>query len=324
MAGATFMRPDDAGLTWKPKMKIDDKKSITGIDVLSMAINPLDPDNIYIGTKANGIFETLDGGETWRQVPFADRVYGLAFDPFNPNVIYGSGVFEGRAKLFRCAQKDMCMNQQLEWDEIYTEPSEGTVISSLAIDPANPQAVYLGTSRGVMLKLSSGERGWLDLKEMNGPIVGIVFNHADSNNIFFAVFERGIFETKDGGVTAEDVTRSMGTAMNTSMVYSIATDINSPGVVYVGTGNGIFQRRPDGSWVELNIIESSRAYPIRAIAVNPNDSRQIIYSSAKAIYKSNDGGVTWSTFQLDTTKEIGVLRFDPKNPQRIFAGLRKF
>ncbi len=116
----------------------------------------------------------------------------------------------------------------------------------------------------------------------------------------------------------------MGTAMNTSMVYSIATDINSPGVVYVGTGNGIFQRRPDGSWVELNIIESSRAYPIRAIAVNPNDSRQIIYSSAKAIYKSNDGGVTWSTFQLDTTKEIGVLRFDPKNPQRIFAGLRKF
>lgn len=324
ISAATFIRSDDSGSTWEPRMRIDDKKNIAGIDVLSMAVNPFDPNNVYIGTEANGLFETLDGGETWRQVPFANKVYGLAFDPTNPNMIYGSGVLEGRAKLFRCNQKDMCMNQQLEWDEIYTEPSEGTIISSLAVDPKNPRFVYFGTSDGVILKLSDGDRGWLDLKEADGPVTGISFDAADSSHIFFAVFQRGILETKDGGQTMENITIKIDPARSTTTIYTITADPYLPGVAYVGTGSGIFKRNPDESWSELNIIESSRAYPIRVVAVNPKDSRQITYSSAKAIYRSYDSGATWSTFQLDTAKEIGVLRFDPQNADRIFAGLRKF
>jgi hypothetical protein len=74
----------------------------------------------------------------------------------------------------------------------------------------------------------------------------------------------------------------------------------------------------------VNIIESSKAFPVRAIAINPQNSKEIIYSSAKALYKSVDGGVTWATFQLDTTKEISVLLYDPTNAAKIYGGLRSF
>ena len=84
-------------------------------------------------------------------------------------------------------------------------------------------------------------------------------------------------------------------------------------------------RRSGGdSWNAMNLIESSKAFAIRSIAINPKNSKEIMYSSAKALYKSTDSGVRWATFQLDTAKEISVLKYDVADPVKIYAGLRSF
>jgi len=318
MASATMIRSDDGGTTWNPKIKIDDKKTIAGINVLSMTINPSDSNIIYMGTEANGLFVTKDGGETWSNVAFADKVYGLAFDSQNPNIIYGSGVVNSRAKIYKRLQEDQ------EWKEIYTEPSDKTIISSLAIDKINSQIVYAGTSTGVIIKSTDGGQTWASLTKVEGPVISIAFDAANSEHVFFGVFQIGVFETKDGGTTVNNITRSMDTIGNTSSVYTLIADPYLPGVVYVGTEKGIFHRTADEKWSALNIIESSKAFPIRTITINPQNSKEIIYSSAKAIYKSTDGGLKWATFQLDTTKEISVLRYDPTDSTKIYAGLRSF
>ena len=318
MASATVIRSDDGGGTWNPKIKIDASKTIAGIDVLSMAINPSDSNIIYIGTEASGLFVTKDGGETWSNVAFADKVYGLAFDSQNPNIIYGSGVVNSRAKIYKRLQEDQ------EWKEIYTEPSDKTVISSLVIDKINSQIIYAGTSAGVIIKSTDGGQTWASLKKVDGPVISIAFDATNSEHVFFGVFQVGVLETKDGGITIDDITRSIDVAGNTSSIDTIMADPSSSGVIYVGTDKGIFYRTADGKWNALKIIESSKAFPIRAIAVNPQNSKEIIYSSAKAIYKSTDGGLKWATFQLDTTKEISVLRYDSTNTSKIYAGLRSF
>ena len=283
-----------------------------------MAINPNNPNVIYIGTDANGLFVTKDGGEIWSNVAFANKVYGLAFDPQNPDIIYGSGVVNGRAKIYKRLQEDQ------EWKEIYTEPSDKTIISSLAIDKVNSQVIYAGTSIGVILKSTNGGQTWASLTKAGGPIISIAFDIANDLHVFFGVFQVGVLETKDGGITIDDITRSIDVAGNTSSIDTIMADPSSSGVIYVGTDKGIFYRTADGKWNALKIIESSKAFPIRAIAVNPQNSKEIIYSSAKAIYKSTDGGLKWATFQLDTTKEISVLRYDSTNTSIIYAGLRSF
>lgn len=320
---ATFMRTEDGGGTWTPKMKIDEKKSIAGIDVLTMAIHPQDQNIIYLATESNGLFVSKDAGETWSQQAFADKAYGLKFDPFNPDVMYGSGVFNGRAKIYKR------MIEGEEWKEIYTEPADGTVISSLAISPRNPRLLYAGTSNGVIIKSTDGGNSWVNLRltyesNFNAPIVSIGFDPANDSHVFFASFQMGVLETRNGGESIENVTREMDPIGNTASIYTLQTDPYQSGVVYVGTGNGLFVRTGDGDWKCLNIIESSKAYPIRSIAINPRNSNEIMYSSAKAIYKSVDGGRKWSTFQLDTSKDISIIRYDSANPSRIYTGLRSF
>ncbi|KKQ44505.1 MAG: Glycosyl hydrolase [Candidatus Moranbacteria bacterium GW2011_GWC2_37_8] len=321
IANATFLKSEDGGGVWNPKIKIDDKKNIAGVDVLTMAIHPIDQNIVYLGTAANGLFVTKDGGENWTQIAYADKAYGLLFDPRNPDIMYGSGIFNGRAKIF----KRLAEGQ--EWKEIYTEPADGTTISSLAISNRNPQILYAGTSNGVIIKTTDGGQTWVNLKmenNSNAPIVNIGFDAASDAHVFFAVFQTGILETRNGGATLEDATKQIDKIGNVSSVFTLTTDPYFPGVVYAGTGNGIFRRNGDGSWNALNLIESSKAFPVRSIAVNPLNSREIMYSSAKAIYKSTDGGQKWSTFQLDTNKDISIIKYDVVNPARIYAGLRKF
>jgi photosystem II stability/assembly factor-like uncharacterized protein len=318
MANATIIKSEDGSGTWNPKIKIDDKKTIAGIDVLSMAIKPDDPNTIYIGTDANGLFMTKDGAETWTQVPFANKVYGLVFDPNSPEVIYGSGIFNERAKIYKRLQEGQ------EWKEIYTEPANGTTISALAIDKANSQVLYAGTSEGVILKTTDGGQTWSSLKKAGGPVISIAFDATSDSHVFFGIFQVGVLETKNGGTTIDDISKNIDTSGNTTSIFTLVADPYSSGIIYVGTENGIFKRAADGTWSALNIIESSKAFPIRVIAINPGNSKEVMYSSAKAIYKSSDGGVTWATFQLGTTKEISILRYDVTNTAKIYAGLRSF
>ncbi len=318
MANATVIRSDDDGVTWNPKIKIDDKKNISGVDVLSMEINPNDSSIIYIGTVSNGLFMTKDKAETWTQVPFADKAYGLVFDPSNPDTMYASGVFNGRAKVF----KRLAEGQ--EWKEVYTEPADGTIISTLVIDKTNSQILYAGTSAGVIIKTTDGGATWVNLRKADGPVIGIGFDNANPMHIFFGIFQVGVLETKDGGKTIDDITKKIDTNSNTSSVYTLVADPYLPGVVYVGTDKGIFRRSGGDTWNAMNIIESSKAFPVRVIAINPKNSKEILYSSAKAIYKSTDSGATWATFQLDTNKDISAVRFDQTDPTKIYAGLRSF
>lgn len=318
MANATVIKSEDGAVTWNSKIKINDKKTIAAVDVLSMDINPVDPNAIYIGTESNGLFVTKDGAESWQEVPFADKVYGLFFDPQNTEIMYGSGIFNKRAKIYKRFQEGQ------DWKEIYTEPSEDTTISTLALDETNPQTIYAGTSEGVILKTTDGGQTWSNLKKADGPIISIVFDKANSSHIYFGVFQVGVLETKDAGKTIENITGKFENAGSSLSVYTVVADPYLSGVAYVGTEKGIYRRSADEKWTEMNIIESSKTFPIRSIAINPKNSKEIIYSSAKAIYKSSDFGATWSTFQLDTVKEISLLRYDPLNPSKIYAGLRKF
>lgn len=321
MANATMLKSVDGGMSWNPKVKINDKKTIEGIDILSMAIHPVDQNIVYVGTMSNGLFVTKDGGEIWAQVPFADKAYGLVFDQRNPDVMYGSGVFNGRAKIFK-----RLMDGQ-EWKEIYTEPADGTTISTIAINKVNPQILYAGTSEGVIIKTADGGQTWVNLKinaDLKGPIVSIGFDAANDSHVLFAVFQVGVLETKNAGASIENITEKIDTVGRTNSIYTLTVDPYLGGVAYVGTGNGIFRRGGGDEWKSMNLIESSKAWPVRAIAINPKNSKEIMYSSAKAIYKSIDTGGKWATFQLDTSKEISILKYDAVDPLKIFAGLRSF
>jgi len=319
MTKATVIKTADGGTAWEAKIKMDDKKDISSINVLSVAVDPFDENTIYLGSEKNGIFVSHDGAETWEQMNFPEKVYGLALDHSIPDVIYASGVFKDRAKIFKKIGKGS------EWKEIYTEPSDGTIISSLAIDKFNANILYAGTSQGVIFKTTDGGSTWNNLYKADAPVTSIAFDSSNSTIVYFGVFQRGLLRTSNGGSQVENITHILSGLGGNQNVFSVVADPRVSGTVYVGLSNGISKSVDGGAtWTEINVLGSSKNFPARVIAVNPQNSKEIVYVAGKAIYKSVDGGSQWATFQLDAPKDISGIVYNKNNPSIIYAGLRNF
>ncbi len=321
-SGGGFLKSTDGGQNWEAKVKIDDNKNIAGANVLSIAIDPQDSQIIYIGTKEDGIFMTKDGAESWEKLDFPPvKVYGLAINSFNAQIIFVSGVWQGRGKIYKSE------NSGTDWKEIYTEPADGTVITALAASPFDGNVLYAGTSEGAIFKTTSGGESWSNLTKAPSAVTSIAFDAASADAVYFAIFKGGILGTRDGGKTFSDLAKNIegGRKLRrASQVFSIAADPREAGILYAGLDEGIMKSANFGeTWDPLNILESSKGFPVRAIAVNPQNSKEIIYSSAQAVYKSIDGGVQWSTAQLQTSKIVSVFKYDPQNPGTIYLGLKK-
>lgn len=320
-----FLKSTDNGGTWTAKTKTGEKTTLSPADILSMAISPLDPNVIYLGTASHGIYMSKDGAENWANLKFADKVYGLVVGSVGESeVIYASGVASGRGKIFKRE------GESQPWKEIYTEPSDGTFISALATDRRNSQTIYAGTSDGVLIKSIDGGANWNNLnvsrEKLGALIANIVLDSKDPGVIYLAAYRKGIFVSRNAGSDFSEVTAGMSQSMlGSSSVQSLFVDPSRGGTLYAGMDNGILRSVNYGqTWEALDIIESSKKFPVRALAINPKNSSEIIYSSSKAIYRSMDGGVRWNTFQLDTAKSISVIGFSPENTDTLYAGLRNF
>jgi photosystem II stability/assembly factor-like uncharacterized protein len=321
---ANFIKTLDGGKNWENKITIDDKSNIGNVNVLSMAVNANNGDNVYIGAESEGLFTTTTGGDKWEKLPISvSKIYGLALDKSNSQVIYASGVLNKRAKIFRSG------NGGKDWVEIYTEPAGDSIISSLEISAKDPKVLYCGTSLGVILKTIDGGQTWRSIFKASGPIVSISFDSINDNALYFGVFQGTVLRTMDGGNTVEDLSKlkadkaGEGTVFN-KKAYSLAADPKNSGVIYVGTDTGMVKGTDYGnSFVEIKILESSKKFPIRAIAINPFNSAEILYSNSGVIYRSSDGGITWFTFQLNSANSVSAMKYNPLNPNIIYAGLRK-
>lgn len=313
---ASALRSDDAGSSWQQKIRIDDKKTISAASVLAIAVHPSDPGIIYLGTEKHGILLSRDGAESWQALDFPDKVYGLVLNPQDPQEIYASGVQDKRAKIYKKYGEG-------EWQEIYTEPSDETTISALAIDPRSGSVLYAGTSEGVIIKTENGGATWKNIGKLDRPVVSISFDAKTSSRVYFGEFRGKVWSSENAGSTLNDLTSGIYDVSRGASVYAVLADPWFAGTVFVGTDNGIFKSTDAGrTWTALALIESSKEFPIRAFAVNPKNSKEMVYAAGKAIYKSTDGGAHWATFQLDTKKDVGALRYYAADPNKILAGMR--
>ncbi len=314
------MRSTDSGITWEIKNKVDEETSISAVDVLTIIIDPVETDTVYLGTKDKGILISEDNAEKWRKFssPTESNVYGLAINYFNNKTMYASGTASGRGKIFKTE------NGGETWSEIYTEPADGTYITAISMNPNNPQNIFVGTNRGVILRTSDGGANWDNLHSAGGAISKIIFSEDGKNNIYFLVYQNKILLADENGLNFREMERKSG---NTDLptIYSFDIDKNKNGTMYIGTERGLYRSNNYGeSFEELDIIASSREFPIRSVIVSPFNSNEIIYSAAQAIYKSSDGGEEWSTFQMNTSKSISDIEFSTSSPNLIFAGFRSF
>jgi photosystem II stability/assembly factor-like uncharacterized protein len=311
----------DGGEIWLERSKGNTGSVDTSsVETLSLIINPYDASMAYVGARGAGILKTEDGGQNWQYLPFqSEKVYGLDIDPIDSKIIYASGVWQKRGKIFKS------LDGGKTWGEIYTSPSVGPLIISLQIDKRNPKVVYAATSDNQVIKTTDGGGSWKSIFVAPGPVTEIAIDKADSNLIYFAAPTRGVFKSDDGGKKIEDISKDFSKLLLGSQdVNALETDPQNGGWVYVAGGMGILRSKDAGKkWDKIEVLNNPATFPVKALAINPKNSAEIIYGAAQAVYKSIDGGTNWATTQFETSKAINILEYSATNPEIIYLGLSK-
>jgi photosystem II stability/assembly factor-like uncharacterized protein len=105
-----------------------------------------------------------------------------------------------------------------------------------------------------------------------------------------------------------------------------------PNVFYVGAVNGGVWKTDDSGRTWAPIFDDQPSQAVGAIAVAPSDPKIIYVSSGEGLarpdlavgdgmYKSTDAGKTWTHLGLRNSQGIPALAVDPRDPNRIFAGV---
>lgn len=307
----------DGGKNWEVSGESTDKLNLQSIDVLSIAVNPFDGKNIFLGLRSGGILKSEDGGNTWDHLNYqSEKVYGLAIDHADGRILYASGVWQKRGKIFK--SYDLGRN----WEEIYTAPSAGPLVIALMMDKRNAKVLYAATSDNQVIKTEDGGQTWKNIFTAPAPVVQVAIDSGNSNLIYYNVLNRGIFRSKNGGENAEEINKNFSEVPSGNQnIGTIEVDPVNSGWLYAAGAMGIIRSKDTGnSWEKIEILNNAQNFPVKTLAVSSFNSKEIIYGAAQAAYKSADGGATWTTFQFESTKNVNVLKYNPVEAGTIYLG----
>lgn len=120
-----------------------------------------------------------------------------------------------------------------------------------------------------------------------------------------------------------DVSDSVPAASWHSNVYSITRCQANPNILYCGTeAGGVYKSTDHGaSWNIVSLSEYVR--DVRAIEVHPGNPDIALYGARGKVYRTTNGGGTWTTVGQAGFQSLGLyvwdLHFNPSNPNMIYA-----
>ncbi len=298
-----------------------------GARINTIAVNPKNTDEMYLGFSTGGLFRTSDGGENWESIFEENLFYAISaiqIDPNDENIIYiGTGDHNISGYPFTGDGVYKSIDKGTTWQAMGL--AEESIISRLAISQSNSQVIYAAAmgipferndKRGLYKSIDGGEN-WekvLFVNESTG-IIDLIIDPTDDNIVYAASWTRirsnlesiitsddaHIYKTTDGGVTW---TRLEG-------------GLPSENVTRIGLSM---------SGQDNNILFASYSGP------DGRDSCSTGGDDLTGIYKTENGGDTWKDILGPDDSDglpcrvqggfawyFGQVRVNPNNDDDIFV-----
>ena len=207
---------------------------------------------------------------------------------------------------------------------------------ALAVDPNNPQIVYLGVdgdpapgkSGGGIFKSEDGGYSWKLLPQQPGSrrmFYALAVDPTDSKRIYWGACGTGggLYRSEDGGQSWPLVFKQE------TWVFNVL--VTAKGEVYC-PGKNLWHSSDHGAtWKKLTDLQEP-GQSIVGLEVDPRDPKTLWYSSLKwggrsygYVYKTTDGGKTWTdiTGNLPCRGPL-ILRFNPATNELWAGGVGLF
>ncbi|RCK73613.1 MAG: Glycosyl hydrolase, BNR repeat precursor [Ignavibacteriae bacterium] len=320
----------------------------------SVAVDPLNPDIIYIGAANGGVWKTTNGGNSW--FPLTENELSLAMgaiaiDPNNPDVIY-AGTGEALAGTNRTTYFGAGLlkstNGGMSWQRITNGFGSNTHFSKIAIRSSNSNYVYAALATGLWYASSPTNQGiW---RSTNGGInwtrtlnvtraFDVIIHPVGQDTVYAAVgntsSSSGFYKSTDAGqswiqqntglISASSIRRMhiSQSQNNPSIIYAVTNSSDSTRV-FKSTNGGNSWFRVGGNYWFGGIWGSTyydQGWYDLYIAVNPSNP-DVVYVGNVDLMKTTDGGNTWTRLVSSWDGKAHVdqhsIAFHPYNHETIF------
>jgi photosystem II stability/assembly factor-like uncharacterized protein len=276
---------------------------------------------VYLGAANGGVFKSVNSGVNW--TPVTDgwgwelfSIGALALDPTNANVVYaGTGEANNSVDSYDGNGLLRSADGGQTWQSLGLQATAR--IARVAVDPSNPSRIFVaamgtqfstGPDRG-LYRSEDGGQNWsrvLFVSDSTGA-TDVLINPAHPETVYCATLERvrrytyrrahgpesGIWRSADHGSTWTRLTSGLPTPSDSVGRIALALCATKPSIVYAQIGSG-----PGLGWVGLGM------------------------------YRSLDGGQTWSRRDTDTSFRsafggfcwyFGDVAVDPNNENVVYA-----
>jgi photosystem II stability/assembly factor-like uncharacterized protein len=273
--------------------------------VMSIAVNPKNKFEYYVGVASGGVWKTVNDGTTWTPVFDTEGSYSIGWvtvDPNNPSVAWvGSGESNSQRSVGYGDGIYRSDDGGKSWNNLGLKKSEH--IGRMVIDPRDSKVVYVaaegplwgpGGDRGLYKSTDAG-KNWkaiLTVSENTG-VVDVAMDPSNPDILYASAYQRRrhVFTLIDGGPES---------------------------AIYKSTDAGASWNKVKSG---LPTVDMGRI----GLAVSPADPN-IVYATVEAadgkggIFRSNDKGGTW---ERRNEFDAGAMYYsrvvpDPKNVDRIF------
>jgi photosystem II stability/assembly factor-like uncharacterized protein len=285
-----------------------------GGDARSFAYSPADPAHIYMGTTANWIYESTDGGATWKRLARLGKgddlvVDNLVVDSSDPRTIY-AGVWQ----LDRTNGGIYISHDSgLTWTS--SADMEGKSVRALSQAPSDPKILIAGAISGVYSSSDSGVH-WTQISPRgNGEILkveSVAIDPTDPKIVYAGTWHLP-WKTTDGGATWHSIKQGL---IDDSDVFSIIIDPTRPSVVYASACSGIYLSSNGGELFHKVQGIPSTARRTRVLMQDPANRQAVYAGTTEGLYKTLDGGANWVRM-TGPDVIINDVYVDPKNAQHV-------
>ena len=272
-----------------------------GGDARAFAAVPGEPQHLYLGTINSWIYESVDGGASWRRLSKLDSADDLVVDHIvvdaaNPATIYaaawkldqpGGGLWVSRDK-------------GRSWSAV--EGLHGQSIRALAQAPSEPGILIAGTLEGVFRSRDGGAT-WEQISPPGSreihEVESLAIDPGDPDVVYAGTWHLP-WKTTDGGKNWHNIKKGV---IDDSDVFSIIIDPAQPKIVFASACSGIYKSENAAELFKKIEGIPSTARRTRVLKQDP-DNREVLYAgTTEGLYKTVDGG---KHFQRMTGPEVIV------------------
>lgn len=291
-------------------------KSIGSVNSLSFAMDPSDNNAVYLGSFDNGLFYSYDGAKNWQIAEGLGKVTvrAIAVDPESKCIVYASSA----NKVFKTTD---CSRT---WAQVYYDNDPEVTINSIVIDHYDSSKVYIGSSRGEVIRSSDRGQSWQTAGRFDDSIEKVVLSSQDSRIVFAATEKKGIHRSNNGGDSWVDLTENLKEFKDGKKFRDITVSKTEDGLVMLANNYGLLRSHNNGdTWEKIELITPEKDAIINAVVLGPEDANEIYYVTNTTFYRSLDGGANWTTKKLPTTRAGWTLTIDPNDTSIIYMSVRK-